>query len=193
MKLDKKQIFTIPNLLSTFRIVLAFVFLAAFYQSGASGRSNLLTAIILLSALTDFLDGKIARKFNMVSELGKILDPIADKITQGVLILCLMKEYSLLKWLFLLFAVKEAFMGIVGVKVLKKNPGKQRRHVVRQGLYRLLLPGHAVASFHPRHAHEHRQHFDPGLQLFHGPVIYPIRQTLQRPAFLNKQVNCQQP
>lgn len=102
MKLDKKQIFTIPNLLSTFRIVLAFVFLAAFYQSGASGRSNLLTAIILLSALTDFLDGKIARKFNMVSELGKILDPIADKITQGVLILCLMKEYSLLKWLFLL-------------------------------------------------------------------------------------------
>ena len=108
MKLDKKQIFTIPNLLSTFRIVLAFVFLAAFYQSGASGRSNLLTAIILLSALTDFLDGKI-------------LDPIADKITQGVLILCLMKEYSLLKWLFLLFAVKEAFMGIVGVKVLKKT------------------------------------------------------------------------
>lgn len=121
MKLDKKQIFTIPNLLSTFRIVLTFVFLAAFYQSGASGRSNLLTAIILLSALTDFLDGKIARKFNMVSELGKILDPIADKITQGVLILCLMKEYSLLKWLFLLFAVKEAFMGIVGVKVLKKT------------------------------------------------------------------------
>ena len=112
MKLDKKQIFTIPNLLSTFRIVLAFVFLAAFYQSGLSGRSNLLTAIILLSALTDFLDGKIARKFNMVSELGKILDPIADKITQGVLILCLMKEYSLLK---------EAFMGIVVVKVLKKT------------------------------------------------------------------------
>ena len=190
MKLDKKQIFTIPNLLSTFRIVLAFVFLAAFYQSGASGRSNLLTAIILLSALTDFLDGKIARKFNMVSELGKILDPIADKITQGVLILCLMKEYSLLKWLFLLFAVKEAFMGIVGVKVLKKtqeNKGAMWYGKVCTAFF------YAVASFHPRHAHEHRQHFDPGLQLFHGPVIYPIRQTLQRPAFLNKQVNCQQP
>ena len=57
----------------------------------------------------------------MVSELGKILDPIADKITQGVLILCLMKKYPLLRWLFLLFAVKEAFMGIVGAKVLKKT------------------------------------------------------------------------
>ena len=121
MKPDKKNIFTIPNILSSFRVVLAFVFLIVFYQSDLNGRENYLTVIILVSALTDFLDGKIARKFNMVSELGKILDPIADKITQGVLILCLMKEYPLLRWLFLLFAVKEAFMGIVGAKVLKKT------------------------------------------------------------------------
>ncbi len=121
MKLDKKHIFTIPNILSAFRIILAFVFLIIFYQSGFSGKKNLLTCIILLSAITDFLDGKIARKFNMVSELGKILDPVADKVTQGILILCLMKEYPLLKWLFALFAVKEAFMGIVGARVLKKT------------------------------------------------------------------------
>lgn len=121
MKLDKKHIFTIPNILSAFRIILAFVFLIIFYQSGFSGKKNLLTCIILLSAITDFLDGKIARKFNMVSELGKILDPVADKVTQGILILCLMKEYPLLKWLFALFAVKEAFMGIVGAKTLKKT------------------------------------------------------------------------
>ena len=89
MKLDKKHIFTIPNILSAFRIILAFVFLIIFYQSGFSGKKNLLTCIILLSAITDFLDGKIARKFNMVSELGKILDPVADKVTQGILILCL--------------------------------------------------------------------------------------------------------
>ena len=97
MKLDKKNIFTIPNILSSFRVILAFVFLIVFYQSGLDNRESYLTAIILISALTDFLDGKIARKFNMVSELGKILDPIADKITQGVLILCLMKEYPLLR------------------------------------------------------------------------------------------------
>lgn len=121
MKLDKKHIFTIPNILSAFRIILAFVFLIIFYQSGFFGKKNLLTCIILLSAITDFLDGKIARKFNMVSELGKILDPVADKVTQGILILCLMKEYPLLKWLFALFAVKEAFMGIVGAKALKKT------------------------------------------------------------------------
>ena len=77
------------------------------------------------------------------------------------------------------FRSERSLHGNRGSEGLKENPGKQRRHVVRQGLYRLLLPGHAVASFHPRHAHEHRQHFDPGLQLFHGPVIYPIRQTLK--------------
>ena len=119
MKLDKKNIFTIPNILSSFRVILAFVFLTIFYQSDLDNKERYSTAIILISALTDFLDGKIARKFNMVSELGKILDPIADKITQGVLILCLMKKYPLLRWLFLLFTVKEAFMGIVGAKVLK--------------------------------------------------------------------------
>ena len=121
MKLDKKQIFTIPNLLSAFRVILAVVFLILFYQTDLTKERNVLTAIILISAVTDFLDGKIARRFHMVSEVGKILDPVADNITQGVLILGLMREYPLLKWLFVLFAVKEAFMGIVGAKVLKKT------------------------------------------------------------------------
>ena len=93
MKLDKKTIFTIPNILSSFRVILAFVFLTIFYQSDLDNKERYSIAIILISALTDFLDGKIARKFNMVSELGKILDPIVDKITQGVLIPCLMKKY----------------------------------------------------------------------------------------------------
>ena len=136
MKLDKKNIFTIPNILSSFRVILAFVFLTIFYQSDLDNKERYSTAIILISALTDFLDGKIARKFNMVSELGKILDPIADKITQGVLILCLMKKYPLLRWLFLLFTVKEAFMGIVGAKVLKK----QARTKVRCGTERFVPP-----------------------------------------------------
>lgn len=122
MKLDKKHIFTIPNILSAFRIILAFVFLIIFYQSGFFRKEEFIN--LYYSSFRDhcFLDGKIAPgNFNMVSELGKILDPVADKVTQGILILCLMKEYPLLKWLFALFAVKEAFMGIVGAKALKKT------------------------------------------------------------------------
>lgn len=118
---DQKDVFTIPNMLSAFRIILAAVFLCVFRNAEISNQKEILTIIVLISALTDFLDGKIARRFNMVSELGKILDPIADKITQGILILCLMKKYPLLSGLFVFFIIKESFMGIAGLQVLKKT------------------------------------------------------------------------
>ena len=79
---SKKDIFTIPNLLSVFRMVLAVVMLWVFYSPEVKEKVTAIIIILLISGLTDFLDGKIARKFHMVSELGKIIDPIADKLTQ---------------------------------------------------------------------------------------------------------------
>lgn len=117
-KLIKKENFTIPNILSCFRIVLAFVFWYIYNVENLNHRSVFLTGILGLSALTDVLDGKIARKYHMVSELGKILDPIADKITQAVLLLCLLKSYSLMKYLLALFIVKEEYMLIAGSKAV---------------------------------------------------------------------------
>lgn len=69
---------TIPNLLSVIRIILIPVFLVLFLKG------SYLAAVIVLgiSGLTDLFDGKIARAFNQVSNLGKLLDPIADKLTQ---------------------------------------------------------------------------------------------------------------
>jgi cardiolipin synthase len=62
----------------------------------------------------------------MISELGKILDPFADKLTQGILLICLLGEYRMARYVFLLFLMKESFMGIVGLKTIKstgKNNG----------------------------------------------------------------------
>lgn len=118
---SKKDIFTIPNILSAFRIVLAGLLLWTFYNPEVKEKRFFLTFILLISALTDFLDGKIARKFHMVSELGKVLDPIADKITQGVLIICLLSEYAALKPVFLLFIIKESYMAAAGLKVISKT------------------------------------------------------------------------
>ena len=72
-----KGCWTIPNLLSLLRIIV-IPFFAYFFIKG-----NALWAIIVLflSGVSDFLDGKIARKFNQVSDLGKVLDPVADKLT----------------------------------------------------------------------------------------------------------------
>ena len=92
----RKEIRTIPNLLSLFRVVLLpfYLYLVAqhsFYLAGV---------IIAISGLTDFLDGFIARRFNQITELGKILDPVADKLTQLFLILSMAWQRPLI-WLVL--------------------------------------------------------------------------------------------
>ncbi len=76
--------------------------------------------LVLLSGITDIADGIIARKFNMVSDLGKILDPIADKLTQGVLIICLAVKYPLMLGLVALFVIKELGMLIMGYMTIRK-------------------------------------------------------------------------
>ena len=105
---SKKDIFTIPNLLSVFRMVLAVVMLWVFYSPEVKEKETAIIIILLISGLTDFLDGKIARKFHMVSELGKIIDPIADKLTQGLLLICFMSRYEAMKIVFVLFLIKES-------------------------------------------------------------------------------------
>ena len=64
---SKKDIFTIPNALSLFRFILAGVFLWMYYASEIENKRYWLTGVLLLLAVTDFLDGKIARRWNMVS------------------------------------------------------------------------------------------------------------------------------
>ena len=82
MKENLKSLFTgcltVPNLLSLIRILLIPVFGVLFYN----GHIGWAVVILIVSGLTDFFDGKIARKFNQISELGKMLDPVADKLTQ---------------------------------------------------------------------------------------------------------------
>lgn len=121
MKFGKRDIFTIPNMLSIFRLILAAVFLWVFYNPEIGNKNHTLTALLIASALSDFLDGKIARRFHMVSELGKVLDPIADKVTQGVLLFCLLSKYKTLKLVFVLFLVKESYMAVAGMNVIRKT------------------------------------------------------------------------
>ena len=120
------QILTIPNILSMFRLVLAIVFWGIGIRKEFPHKQACLVGTLIISGITDFLDGKIARKYNMVSELGKLLDPVADKVTQGVLLLYLVNKYPLIQLTLILFVVKEASMLIVSSKVLEltqKNDG----------------------------------------------------------------------
>lgn len=117
----KKEILTIPNLLSLFRLALIPVYMLIYLNATQPSHYFLSAAILAVSCLTDLIDGKIARHFNMISTVGKILDPLADKATQFTLILCLAIRYQVLRYLFCLFVVKESFQLIVGGITLRKG------------------------------------------------------------------------
>lgn len=117
----KKEILTIPNLLSLFRLLLIPIYVLIYLNAKTPGHYFLSAAILAVSCLTDMIDGKIARKYNMISTVGKILDPVADKATQFALILCLAVKHSVLKWLMGLFVLKESFQLIAGCLNLRKG------------------------------------------------------------------------
>ena len=117
----KKDILTIPNLLSLFRLVLIPVYVVIYLNARNSADYYLAAGILAVSCLTDLIDGKIARHFNMISTLGKILDPLADKATQFALIICLALRYPILLNLFALFVIKESFQLIAGCINLRKG------------------------------------------------------------------------
>ena len=117
----KKDIFSIPNLLSLFRLLLIPVY-ATLYLNATQRYQYLLAGVILaVSCLTDMIDGKIARKYNMITTLGKILDPLADKLTQLALTICLSLKYPVLYPVLGLFVMKELFQLVLGVVFLRKG------------------------------------------------------------------------
>lgn len=112
------QIITIPNILSFFRLCL----IPFFMWSYCIKEDIFLTAaLLLLSGISDIADGTIARRFNMISDLGKVLDPIADKLTQLAMLLCLLIRFPAMIFLLVLLIVKEAIMAISGYMVIKKT------------------------------------------------------------------------
>ena len=117
----KKEIFTIPNLLSLFRLVLLPVYARIYLTATKHYQYLIAGSIMAVSCLTDMIDGKIARHFNQITNLGKILDPLADKITQFTLTLCLSLKYPVLHPVLALFIVKEAFQLVVGLVFLLKG------------------------------------------------------------------------
>ena len=118
----KKEIFTIPNLLSLFRILLIPVYMVIYLNAQEATDYYIAGGILAVSCLTDLIDGKVARRFNMITNLGKFLDPLADKLTQFALILCLAMRYEFLWYVVGLFFVKESFQLIAGgCRLLKKG------------------------------------------------------------------------
>ena len=113
----QKKILTIPNVLSFVRICLIPVIIWLYL-----GKKDYMLAgiFVLISGLTDVVDGWIARTFHMISDLGKVLDPIADKSTQLVVVILLATRFPLMLFPLFISIVKELFMAISGYYVVKR-------------------------------------------------------------------------
>jgi len=109
----------VPNIISIFRICLVPVFIAVYF-SDDSDRKLYAIAIYALAAFSDFLDGFLARKFNSSSNLGKLLDPLGDKLMTFTAMVCITIDRPILIWAVLVVGIKEILMGIGGIVLHRK-------------------------------------------------------------------------
>lgn len=115
---NSKRVFTIPNLLSCLRLLMIPLFMWLYLAKQQYAET---AAVLLLSGLTDVVDGFIARKFDMVSDLGKALDPVADKLTEFCMLLCLLSRFPVLRPIAALMLVKELACGATSLAAIKKT------------------------------------------------------------------------
>ncbi|MBQ8731345.1 MAG: CDP-alcohol phosphatidyltransferase family protein [Oscillospiraceae bacterium] len=123
MKKDfwKQDIFKVPNLLSILRLILIPVFLWIYLTAEEQPWFIVSAVVLALSGLTDMLDGIIARKYNMITQLGKVLDPIADKVTQVSVCVALWIRYPELIVLVIVMVLKELTMMAGGLVLFHKK------------------------------------------------------------------------
>lgn len=114
--INLKELKTIPNLLSLLRIVLIAPFVVFFL------RQNYIAAaiIIIISGVSDALDGFIARKFNQITDLGKMLDPLADKLTLIAIMICIVILFPIVLPVVIILIIKDVIM-MIGASVLLKS------------------------------------------------------------------------
>ena len=115
---DPVKLWTIPNLLSFFRLCLIPVMVWLY-----TVRENYIFTmlVLVLSGITDVADGIIARNLNMVSDFGKAFDPIADKLTQVAMMFCLVTRFPWMILPLVLMVIKELFTGITGLLTIRKT------------------------------------------------------------------------
>ncbi len=114
-KITYKNVFTIPNILSMIRLALIPIII---WLYSVKGDYALTAVVLIISGVTDAVDGYIARHFNMISDIGKALDPVADKLTQISMLYCLTTQFPLMLLPFGLLIIKEFIAAILGIMMI---------------------------------------------------------------------------
>ena len=121
--ISKKELLSIPNLMGYFRLIMIPVFVWLYLKASTDADYYRAAIVMGISSITDMFDGMIARKFNMITEFGKFLDPLADKLTHGADPALSVEPLSPDSAPLVLFVLKEGFMLIMGA--IKLREGKK--------------------------------------------------------------------
>ena len=115
---SSKNLFTVPNAITLFRLLLIPVFVWLYL-----GREAFVPAFLvyLAAGLLDVLDGRIARRFNMISEFGIMFDPIVDKLSQAVIFFCLLRRFPNMLLLLIVLIIKEGTLAIMSLRILRND------------------------------------------------------------------------
>lgn len=114
----KNKILTIPNMLSFFRLCLIPVIVWLYMVKKDALWT---TAVLVLSGVTDIVDGIIARKCHMISDFGKAFDPVADKLTQIAVLFCLVTQFPYMLVPLAVLVVKELFAIVVNLIIIRRT------------------------------------------------------------------------
>lgn len=120
-KITKSDLLNIPNVLCYIRLLLIPVFMVLYIKAETNTEYYMAGFVVLLASFTDFLDGFIARRYNMITEFGKLLDPVVDKLMQAALLFVLVLEIDYMYILVVIFVIKEMVMAITGYLFIKKG------------------------------------------------------------------------
>ena len=116
-----REVFTIPNLLSYFRLLLIPLFVWLYLRAQSTRDFALAAVVIGVSGFTDLFDGRLARRLGQITALGILLDPVADKLTEGAVIFCLATRYRWVVALVVVYLLKEGFMTVAGLVMLRRG------------------------------------------------------------------------
>lgn len=107
---------TIPNLISIFRILLIVPLALYVWHSNL----KMIIILVLIAIISDFFDGIIARRFNQISEWGKILDPLADKLAIGTVLIVLYLRQQVPLWIVIIIVGRDVVIVFTGFIIAKK-------------------------------------------------------------------------
>lgn len=134
-----------PNKLTVLRFILVPVFIAAAYYERGRSALYISTCIFVIASFTDFLDGHIARRDNLITDFGKFMDPLADKVLVAAALLFLIQNGRVESWAALIIVTREYAISIIRAiaatngKVIAASGGGKIKTVLQMTSLALLL------------------------------------------------------